>query len=189
MFSVKKTLAAIVVILFYSSGLVLLSCAKSDNKWLNTDTPLHDPKHHWEEKFERKGLTVKPGSGFQKALGGEDATGGIGLTRINDFLWNASLITLSFMPLNTVDALGGVLITDWYTKPDDVETRVKVAVYFLTPELRTDGIIVNVYKEKYQNGIWVTASTDPAVADKIHNQILESARESKAEALAIAKSQ
>ena len=189
MFSVKKAIATFVVILLYSSGLILLSCAKSDKKWFNTDTPQHDPKHYWEEKFERKGLTVKPGSGFQKALGGDAATGGIGLTRINDFLWNASLTTLSFMPLNTVDALGGVLITDWYTKPDDVETRVKVAVYFLTTELRTDGIIVNVYKEKSQNGIWVAASSDPSVADKIHNQILESARKSKAETLAIAKSQ
>ena len=85
MFSVKKAIATFVVILLYSSGLILLSCAKSDNKWLNSNTPEHDPKHYWEEKFERKGLTVKPGSGFQKALGGGDvATGGIGLTRSID---------------------------------------------------------------------------------------------------------
>ena len=38
--------------------------------------------------------------------------GGIG---VNSFLWRASLDTISFMPVNSADPFGGVIITDWHS--------------------------------------------------------------------------
>ena len=42
---------------------------------------------------------------------------------VNSFLWRASLDTLSFMPLNSADPFGGVIITDWYTPPETPSER------------------------------------------------------------------
>ncbi len=41
--------------------------------------------------------------------------GGIG---VNSFLWPASLDTISFMPVNSANPFGGVIITDWHAPPE-----------------------------------------------------------------------
>ena len=50
---------------------------------------------------------------------------------VNSYLWHASLDTLSFMPLASADPFGGVIITDWYSAPDNANERMKVTVYIL----------------------------------------------------------
>ncbi|MFQ3666111.1 MAG: DUF3576 domain-containing protein, partial [Sphingomonadaceae bacterium] len=57
---------------------------------------------------------------------------------VNTWLWQASLATLNFMPLATVDSAGGVIVTDWYQVPERPEERVKVQVVVLDPVLRAD---------------------------------------------------
>ncbi len=37
---------------------------------------------------------------------------------VNSYLWHASLDTLAFMPLQSADPFGGVIITDWYSAPE-----------------------------------------------------------------------
>ncbi len=46
---------------------------------------------------------------------GVEGGGGIG---VNSFLWRASLDTISFMPVNSADPFGGVIITDWHAPPE-----------------------------------------------------------------------
>ena len=47
---------------------------------------------------------------------------------VNSYLWQASLETLKFMPLATVDSNGGVIVTDWYSNPQSPNERIKVTV-------------------------------------------------------------
>ena len=56
----------------------------------------------------------------------EDGGGGIG---VNSFLWRASLDTLAFMPITSADALGGVILTDWYSFAESPGERFKLNVY------------------------------------------------------------
>ncbi|MCH8095919.1 MAG: DUF3576 domain-containing protein, partial [Proteobacteria bacterium] len=55
---------------------------------------------------------------------------------VNAYLWRASLDTLSFMPLSSADAFGGVIITDWYAPPETPDHRFKANIYILDRRLR-----------------------------------------------------
>ena len=96
---------------------------------------------------------------------------------VNPFIWRASLDTLSFMPLASVDALGGVIVTDWYTAPSTPQERIKVTIYVTNPQLRTDAIKVTIYKQANKRGAWVNASADAAAATEMENIILSKARQ------------
>ena len=96
---------------------------------------------------------------------------------VNPFIWRASLDTLSFMPLASADALGGVIVTDWYTAPRKPHERIKVTIYVTNPQLRADAIKVTIYKQINKGGTWVNAPADAAAAAEMENIILSKARQ------------
>lgn len=97
---------------------------------------------------------------------------------VNSYLWHASLDTLRFMPLASADPFGGVIITDWYSTPQDPNERLKVTVYILDRRLRADGIKVAVFRQtKTASGGWADAPTNPDTANKLEDAILTRARE------------
>src|SRR5512139_1612212 len=55
---------------------------------------------------------------------------------VNSYLWRATLETLSFMPLTQADSSGGVIVTDWYSNPQNPNERVKLSVSILDQDLR-----------------------------------------------------
>jgi len=97
---------------------------------------------------------------------------------VNSFLWRASLETLDFMPLDSADPYGGVIITDWHSSNTAPNERFKATVYILDTRLRADGIKVSIFKQtKDENGNWVTSGVDPDTGIQIENSILSRARE------------
>ena len=63
-------------------------------------------------------------------------------------MWRASLETLDFIPLATVDYSGGLIITDWYS--DGVNSdgeSLKITVRFLSNEIRTDSLKIIVHRK------------------------------------------
>jgi hypothetical protein len=96
---------------------------------------------------------------------------------VNSFLWRASLETISFMPINTADAFGGVIITDWYSPPESPSERFKLNVYILGRTLRADGVKVSVFRQlRDRTGTWVDASVPNGTAPKVEDSILTKAR-------------
>ena len=95
---------------------------------------------------------------------------------INGYLWRASLNILSIAPLISTDALGGTIITDWYTYKNIKNKRIKIMAYIKTSELRSDGISVKVHVQKLVNGFWTETVTDKKLASQIENNILNEAR-------------
>jgi len=65
-------------------------------------------------------------------------------------LWRASLDTLDFMPLLSVDYGGGVIITDWYGEENDNDA-IKISIQFLSNEVRSDALNIKVFKKKCIN--------------------------------------
>ncbi|HVV65365.1 MAG TPA: DUF3576 domain-containing protein [Rhizomicrobium sp.] len=96
---------------------------------------------------------------------------------VNSYLWHATLDTLSFMPLASADPFGGVIITDWYSAPSDLNERTKVTVYILDRRLRADGIKIAVFRQTRSNEGWVDAQVNPDTATKLEDAILTRARE------------
>ena len=65
----------------------------------------------------------------------------------SNVLWRATLKTLDFIPLATVDYSGGIIITDWYSEGKLNKEQIKIQVRFLSTELRSDSIQINSYKK------------------------------------------
>ncbi len=96
---------------------------------------------------------------------------------VNSYLWHATLDTLSFMPLASADPFGGVIITDWYSAPNDQNERMKVTIYILDRRLRADGLKVAVFRQTRTGETWADAQVNPDTATKLEDAILTRARE------------
>jgi hypothetical protein len=96
---------------------------------------------------------------------------------VNSYLWRAALETLSFMPLTQADSSGGVIVTDWYSNPQNANERVKVSVSILDQDLRADALRVAASREVLQNGAWITAPVQAATVQKLEDIILTKARD------------
>jgi hypothetical protein len=97
---------------------------------------------------------------------------------VNGYLWRATLDTLAFMPLQSADPYGGVIVTDWYTNPEKPDERFKCTVYILDSRLRADGLNVAVFKQtRDASGTWVDSPTTGQTETDIENSILTRARQ------------
>jgi hypothetical protein len=96
---------------------------------------------------------------------------------VNSFLWHATLDTLSFLPLQSADPFGGVIITDWYSAPEDPNERMKVTIYILDRRLRADGLKIAVFRQTHSADGWADAQVNPDTAVKLEDAILTRARE------------
>ena len=107
----------------------------------------------------------------------DEAGAGAGLG-VNSYLWRASLDTLLFMPVNSADPFGGVIITDWYSPPEAASNeRFKLNVYILGRALRADGVKVAVFRQVAQGSDWRDAPVGEDVGVKIEDAILMRARQ------------
>lgn len=140
-----------------------------------------DPFGRQGDAGTEPGLFGPNGIGFSFGGGGSGEAAGIG---VNSFLWRASLDTVSFMPLNTTDPFGGVIITDWYQTPESPNERFKLTVFILDRELRADGVRVNAFRqEREDGGEWADANIDPEIPVQIENAILTRARQLRVQTL------
>ena len=116
----------------------------------------------------------KKGINLTDLLSGKDNDGGT--IYINAYLWRASLNVLSIAPLISTDALGGTIISDWYVNKNINNQRIKITVFLLSRELRSDGIKVKVHIQNLKNGAWSETFTDSALSNEIEENILNEAR-------------
>ncbi len=63
-------------------------------------------------------------------------------------LWRASLDVLDFMPLTSANYSGGIIITDWYSEQGNTEESIKITIRFLSNEVRSDAIDVDIFYKK-----------------------------------------
>jgi len=103
---------------------------------------------------------------------------------VNSYLWHASLDALSFMPLVQTDSQGGVIVTDWYSNPQNPGERVKVSVTILDQDLRADALRVAASRQVAQNGTWVDAPVQAATVQRLEDVILTKARALRRQAFA-----
>jgi len=67
-------------------------------------------------------------------------------------MWRASLDTLEFLPLNTVDYSGGTIISDWYSEnTSSGEEALKITIRFLSNEIQATSMKIIVHKRNCDN--------------------------------------
>jgi hypothetical protein len=96
---------------------------------------------------------------------------------VNAYLWRASLDTLAFAPLAQSDSNGGVIVTEWYTNPQNASERAKVTVAILDRDLRADALRVTAARQTLQGGQWVDAPVTAATVQRLEEIILTRARD------------
>jgi hypothetical protein len=96
---------------------------------------------------------------------------------INALLWRASLDVSSSIPLDDVDTFGGTIVTEWYQLESTDDERIKLAIFVLDRELRSDGIRVVVYVQKRDGEGWSDHGTDSKMGQQLEELILTRARE------------
>ena len=102
---------------------------------------------------------------------------------VNSYLWRAALEAVSFAPLLQADSAGGVIVTDWYTNPQNPGERVKLTVSILDQDLRADAVRVAASREVNQSGTWVAAPVQAATVQKLEDIILTKARDLRRQAV------
>ncbi len=91
-------------------------------------------------------------------------------------MWRATLDTLDFLPLTTVDYSGGVVITDWYSENSSNEA-LKITVRFLSNDIRSDGIKIIVHKKNCNQNLdcKINILSNSKIKDKLLSVILKKA--------------
>jgi len=163
--TVRRTAVGLAIVLMASVAVSGLSGCASRNR------DQSGPKVYSAQQ-QRHGFL---GLGRRAAVPDTEAQGTLG---VNSFLWRAALDTMSFMPLQSADPYGGLIITDWYSNPEKPDERFKVTVYILDTRLRADGLTVTVFKQvKGADGNWTDSSTSSQTQVDLENAILTKARQ------------
>ena len=109
---------------------------------------------------------INEGRGF-RVMGGSKTGTNYEFASANP-LWRATLDTLDFMPLASANYSGGIVITDWYSENNSPNESVKISVRFLTNEIRSDALYINVYLKKCSNNLTncsISKNNNDLVAD------------------------
>ena len=143
-----------ILVLFTQAGCEALKPKKVDAREFPPDT---------NERVKRN---IEEGRGFR--LMDKINTGTNYEFASSNPLWRATLETLDFMPLASANYSGGIVITDWYSENNSPNESVKISVRFLTNEIRSDALDINVFIKKCsQNltGCSVSKNNGDLVAD------------------------
>ena len=104
---------------------------------------------------------------------------------VNAILWRASLEIVSLIPIVEIDTFAGTIVSDWHSLPENQNERLKITIFVLDRELRSDAIKAVVYIQKRKGGDapWGNTLRDETFARKIEGLILNRAREIRAAAI------
>ena len=170
----SKLLKIIVFIIILP--LFLISCKGADGKF---KLPGGDARKTPADPKKRVEQNLKEGRGFR--LTGEDgffSNRGSGVFEFasSNELWRASLDTIDFMPLASVNYSGGIIITDWYSNNQNPNESIKISIRFLTNEIRSDALDIKVFTKKCSDSFnCQTFETNETLVPELTRQILKTA--------------
>ena len=109
-------------------------------KKISKDRPVNAQERARQNIEQGRGISLKDVARGRKSTTYEFST--------SNPLWRASLETIDFMPLATVDYSGGIIITDWYSDSTSGNDSIKITVRFLSNEVQSNSIKIIVHNKK-----------------------------------------
>tara|TARA_B100000768_G_scaffold52230_1_gene50783 strand:+ start:249 stop:785 length:537 start_codon:yes stop_codon:yes gene_type:complete len=109
--------------------------------------PGADARKYPDDPKLRVKKNLEEGRGFRIKDFGASKAGTFEFASSNE-LWRASLDTIDFMPLASVNYSGGIIITDWYSNDENSNESIKISIRFLTNEIRSDSLDIKVFSKK-----------------------------------------
>ena len=145
-----------ILVLLSLSALILTSCG----------LPGADARKYPPDPKKRVEKNMEEGRGFRLMDKVKKRGGQFEFASSNE-LWRASLDTIDFMPLTSVNYSGGIIITDWYSTSESSKESIKVSIRFLTNEIRSDSLDIKVFNKK------CNTQNDCVISEKGGNLISE----------------
>tara|TARA_Y100001958_G_C21047226_1_gene414744 strand:+ start:159 stop:761 length:603 start_codon:yes stop_codon:yes gene_type:complete len=130
---------------------------------------------------ERVKRNIEEGKGF-RVFGGNNGRNTYEFASSNP-LWQATLDTLDFMPLVSANYSGGIVITDWYSENNSPNESVKISVRFLTNEIRSDALDINIFLKKCSQNLTncsISKNNNDLIADLNLNILKKATKYQKA---------
>jgi len=170
----RKTNFPLITVLLLAAVLVVAACS-SDGLNKEAKYPSGDHRGMTNDIYaEPQGVFGEGGILGSQDRKDDGSGSGIG---VNTYLWRAALDTVSFMPLASADPFGGVILTDWYSPEAAEGERIKLNVFIMDKNLRSDGIRVRMFKQVKKGGDWTDAEPSEDAARKLEDTILTRARQ------------
>lgn len=123
----------------------------------------------------QKNIEEGRGIRFGKLLGNKGGT--FDFASSNE-LWRATVDILDFVPLTNASYSGGIIITDWFNggAQDNENRNIKITVKFLSNEIRSNALKVDVHERicNTQNNC-TTSLIDSKISNDIKIAILKKA--------------
>ena len=169
-----------IIVPFLTSLVLLLILSSCKNGKL----PGGDARKFPDDPKLRVQKNLEEGRGFRlKDTFGGDKRGGVFDFANSNELWRASLDTIDFMPLASVNYSGGIIITDWYTSENNPTESIKISIRFLTNEIRADSLIIKVFTKKCNSNFLncKIIETTGSISREIEKKIIKTAAEYKKE--------
>ena len=162
-------------------SLFILSCKGPDG---NFKIPGGDARKFPADPKLRVKKNLEEGRGFKLNNVFDGPKGGVFDFASSNELWRASLDTIDFMPLLSVNYSGGIIVTDWYSSKESLSGEsVKISIRFLTNEVRADALDIKVFNRKCNNvSNCIISEVNDELAPELKKQILKKATLYKEEA-------
>ena len=162
-------------------SLFVFSCKGPDGKF---KLPGSDARKFPADPELRVKKNLEEGRGFQLNKMLDGPKGGVFDFASSNELWRASLDTIDFMPLLSVNYSGGIIVTDWYSSEESLSSEsVKISIRFLTNEVRADALDIKVFNRKCNNvSNCIISQVNDELAPELKKQILKKATLYKQEA-------
>ena len=142
--SIKTISSGIKFVCFLSLICVFLaSCSVPSAlkpKKISKDRPVGALERARQNIEQGRGISLKDMAGGKRSTNYEFST--------SNPLWRASLETIDFMPLATVDYSGGIIITDWYSDTSSNDESIKITVRFLYNQIQSNSLKIIVHNKK-----------------------------------------
>ena len=161
-------------ILVFSAIFLLISCAVPNfmkPSKVDKNSPVNAKDRARKNVTEGKGVSLKG------VIGGSGRGTNYEFSSSNP-LWRASLETIDFMPLSTVDYSGGVIITDWYGDSNNADESIKITVRFLSNKIQSNSIKIIIHNKKCKvNENCTISEIDSNIKFELQRAILAKAAE------------
>ena len=137
-----------------------------------------------DQRTRPDGAQAKARKNIEEGRGASigNLTRGIGKGTTYEFsssnpMWRASLETLDFLPLTTVDYSGGVIITDWYSDNNSSKESIKISLRFLSNDIRSESLKVIVHQKICSANLncRVVLLSNTKIKEELHTTILRKA--------------
>ena len=134
-----------------------------------------DARKYSKDPAKRVAKNMEEGRGFRfKDIA--KSGGGVFEFASSNELWRASLDTIDFMPLASVNYSGGIIITDWYSTDQNSNESIKISIRFLTNEIRSDALDIKVFNKKcVTQSSCVTTEKEGGINNELKTKILKTA--------------